>query len=115
MVLEYSEYKEIVDVLEKSSAENTYQDLMKKEEKVLDTVNKVIKHYNDNEVKETQFVNQSLSTIVMRFFTVWQDIMHDLTRSDNITDVLKKDDRLFYIGIMCILIATVLFFVDSSR
>ena len=50
-MLEYSEYKSLMDILDRSNTENSYQDLMKKEEKVLDTVNNVIKHYKDTDIK----------------------------------------------------------------
>ena len=51
-MLEYSDYKSLVNTLEQSNHDNTYQELINKEDKVLDTVNRVIKNYRDEDVKE---------------------------------------------------------------
>ena len=42
----YSEYKDILDIANRINVEDSYQDLMKKEDKVLDTVNNVVKYYS---------------------------------------------------------------------
>jgi hypothetical protein len=114
--LEYSEYNNIVEVIDKSNAENAYQDLMGKEEKVLDTVNNVIKYYNDNEIKDTQFINQSFSYLVQHFFKTWSDIGTEIIESKNLLNdfiyIIKKENRIFYIGIMFIIISIFLYLVS---
>lgn len=114
MTLEYAEYNDLVEIIDKSSAETAYQDLMAKEVKVLDTVNNVIKYYKDNEIKNQEFINMPLSMIINLFFNTWIKILEDVIKSRTLTDFYQsftKDDRKFYIGIMCIIISVFLFFV----
>ena len=113
--LEYSDYNSLVDVLEKSSADDTYQLLMNKEEKVLDTVNNVIKYYNDNEIKQGSFINMPLIYIVREFFHTWMEMGSEVISSNDVKrdifKIVKKEGRVFYIGIMCILISLMMFII----
>jgi hypothetical protein len=118
-MIEYSEYKSLVDILKESNQDNTYQDVMKKEEKVLDTINSVVKYYKDTDVKEQQFVNQPMQYVLFRFGNVWLDIYNDIInqRVDTLQKMFRiftKDDRLVYIGLMCIVISVLLYFVDNT-
>lgn len=115
MPVEYSEYKSLVDILDKSS-DSTYEDLMAKEKNVLSTVNHVVKHIKDREVKNSQFINKSLSEIVERFFLMWPEVIGEITTTKTpaeFYEALIKEDRLIYFGIMLIVIGLLLFMVSS--
>ena len=119
-MLEYSEYKDLVDILQVSNHENTYQELMKKEEKALDTVNNVVRHFRDKQVKESQFINMPVAFVVNRFFNVWIEIWNEAMTTKTpgqLLDVLSKDDRLIYVGVTLIIISLMLFIatVTSSE
>lgn len=116
-MLEYSDYKSFVDTLEQSNHENTYQEVMKKEERVLDTMNKVIKHYKDQDIKERQFVNLPISLAVYRFFSIWTEIMDEILKDGmgNILQILNKEDRLVYIGVMFVFLSIILYYVEITR
>lgn len=119
-MIEYSEYKSLVDILEKSdNHENTYQEVMNKETNVLKTINNVVNYYRDVDIKERQFVNMNISYVVYRFFNIWGDIFKELVNTDpkklSLLDVFTKDDRLIYIGVMLILISIFLYYIDISR
>jgi len=118
-MLEYSEYKNLIDTLEQTDHENTYQGLMQKESKVLDTVNQAIKVYKDDKVKRTQFVNTPISDIVHRFFTVWNEIIQDLvSKGNSLTDVytiLNSKDRLVYVGVTLVILSVIFYYVEISR
>lgn len=120
-MLEYSEYKTLVDILEKSgNHETTYQDVMKKEDKVLDTLNNVTKYYRDDKTRETQFVNMPVHFVIFRFFNVWLDIYNELINTNfktirEFTKIFTKEDRLIYIGIFFVLISFFIYFVDSTK
>ena len=111
--IQYAEYKELVDILERSNPEHSYQDLMKKEEKVLDTVNNIVKYYTDYDTKENEFINQRLSVIIHRFFTTWLEIFRDIQNKQNIKTVFTKDDRMFYVGMMLMLVSVFLYIVRN--
>lgn len=116
-MLEYSEYKSLIDILEISSNhDTTYQELINKEDKVLDTVNNVIKYYRDDEIGKTQFWNLPVSLVAYRFFSVWKDIFDDIVVGNNfnILHVLNKDDRLVYIGVMLIFVSVFMYYIEIS-
>jgi hypothetical protein len=116
-MLEYSDYKSLVNTLEQSNHDNTYQELINKEDKVLDTVNRVIKNYRDDDVKEKEFINHTISQVVYKFFNIWIEMFNDLLNSNgkDIFDIFSKDDRLVYIGIMFIFISIFLYYVEISK
>lgn len=116
--IEYAEYKEVLDVLQKDNVENSYEELMKKEEKTLDTINNVVKYYKDIELADGQLINQSIHTIVMRFFDVWNNILEDIVKIRSINDiweVFTKGDRIIFIGMTLILVAFIIILLQNSN
>lgn len=117
-MLEYSEYKDVLALLERSNHDNTYQDLIKKEDKVLDTVNTVAKSYKDKNIKDNQFINRSMTENMSRF---WLDMnlmfkeLFDIVEVSQIPKILTKGERVIYIGLICIAFAIILFFVEISK
>lgn len=117
-MLEYSEYKSLVDILEKSDVSNAYEDLMKKEDNVLRTVNHVVKHIYDERAQNRQFVHHSLYEIFMMFFTDLPMMFLELMEVKNYADVIKsltKGHRLMLIALLFICISIFLFFIDISK
>lgn len=117
-MIEYSEYKSLVDVLEKSDVTNTYEELMKKEENVLNTVNHVVKHIQDTSTKNKQFIHMSLYEIVMLFLLEMPLLLEDLIRIRNIDDIytiFAKQHRVILLGMMCICAGLFLFFLEISK
>jgi hypothetical protein len=109
--ISYSEYKSLVDILDKSG-ETTYEDLMSKEKNVLNTINHVVKHIQDSDIKSRQFVHTNVSYVAQRFFLIWPEILKDFMKVQTIDDLIicmSKDDRIIYIGLMIILMAFILF------
>lgn len=122
-MLEYSEYKDLVDILQSSNQETTYQEVMSKETKVLDTLNSVIKNYRDDAVNTRQFINTPFAMIVNRFFNIWIDIFNDILnfkydKATSIKDfysIFVKEDRLIYIGIFMIIISFIIYYIDITN
>lgn len=117
-MLDYSEYKSLVDILDKSELDETYKKLMDKEDKVLDTVNAVVNHYKEKKIKKKQFIHMSLFEIYNLFFLEWPSFMMDIGKVQSFTDVgviIMKNNRVIYIGILFVLISIFLFFIDNSK
>ena len=111
-MIEYSEYGELTDILARSNHETTYEDLMKKEDKVLTTVNSVVKHYQEKKKEKSQFTQMNIIDILHNFFTEWSLIIADISKLNSGTlkwsvQLFTKSDRPIYIGLMLILIAVV--------
>ena len=117
-MLEYGEYKNLIDTLEQSNHDNTYQEVMSKESKTLDTINRAIKVYKDDEVKHTQFINKPISEIVFLFFNTWIEIITEITTKgqslNNIFEILYTKDRLVYIGITLIIASIIFYYVEIA-
>lgn len=116
--IEYSEYKSMLSLIESENQDNTYEELMKKEKNTLDTVNKVIKYYQDNDIMNKTFSNMTFYEIVIRTSEVWTDIFNDIitwkSAKKNALEVFYKEDRMIYIGIFLIFVSFFLFFIVIS-
>lgn len=114
----YSQYKEVLEIAQRTDVENSYEDLMKKESDVLDTVNNVVKYYRDNDIHEAEFIHQSIVHIIYRFSTVWKEVIEEATTVSSYHDLIEivsKNDRPIYLGISLILLALFLIFVEFSK
>jgi hypothetical protein len=107
MPISYSDYKSLVNILDKSG-ETTYEDLMKKEKNILSAVNSTVHEIKDKNIKSGQFVNMSISESVQKFFLVWKDILNDIIKAKNYNDIMisfTKEDRIIFIGVFIVIIA----------
>ena len=117
-MLEYAEYKDVIEVLGRSNQDDVYQDLMKKEVNVLDTVNAVVKTYKDKNITSKEFINRTLMENISRF---WLDMnlmikeLFDIADVKEIPRILSKKDRIIYLGFICIFLAIIFFFVEISK
>lgn len=115
--IEYGEVKEILEITKRKNVDDSYQDLMEKEETVLNTVNDVVRYYKDKDIKDAEFINQSISIILERFVEVWIAVINGIASASSLWDVLKvmsDKDHPIYIGITMIILALFLFLVESS-
>jgi hypothetical protein len=115
--IEYGEVKEILEIASRKDVGNSYQDLMNKEAKVLDTVSDVVKYYRDKDIKDGEFINQSLSIIAERFVGVWVEIVNGIASAASMSDMLQvigAKDHPIYIGITMVIAALFLFLIESS-
>lgn len=115
--IEYGEVKEILEIANRKNVDNAYEDLMSKESKVLETVSDVVKYYRDKDIKDGEFINQSISIIMERFVEVWVEIINGVASASSIKDILRvmsDKDHPIYIGITMVVIALFLFLIESS-
>jgi hypothetical protein len=115
--IEYGEVQEILEIATRKDVDNSYQDLIEKEEKVLHTVNDVVKYYRDKDVKDSEFINQSISVILARFVEVWVEIINGIASASSLRDlinVMSEKDHPIYIGITMVILALFLFLIESS-
>jgi hypothetical protein len=113
----YSEYNDIKEIIKRGNLENSYEDLMKKEEKVLDTVNEVVKYYRDKDLYDGEFIHNNIVTIITKLGKTWKNIIEEVVLIKTINDIhniIVKEDRPIYVGITFILIALFLFLIEIS-
>ncbi len=91
--------------------------LMRKEARVLDTVDRVVNTTRSSIVESQLFVHLTLTDIAKNSMHTMRDIMFDIThvkRPSDIITIFTKDARKIYVGILLIAIAFLMFFVTSS-
>lgn len=113
----HMEYSKLVSLLNQSDPHDIYEELMKKETHVLDTVNRVVNYSNEKQVKNSEFANTSINDIAHKLFWNIRLISMELFDVKNVQDlkrVLLKDDRKIYVGLTCVIISLFLFFIIIS-
>jgi hypothetical protein len=96
---------------------DVYHRLLQKEERVLDTIDRVINDSVMTEVDSMAFVNLPLHVIILRTVDRLTSVLQDLLRSRSVGDfklAVSKEDRLMYIGIVIIVIAIVSAMLQSA-
>ncbi len=109
----YQSYSNILSLLQEDalSRKDVYTELMKKEKKVLDTVNRVVNQDNENTKESLLFINLSISDLIARFAYNWQNIFQELIIDKKFADlplILFDKERKFYVGIMLLIVAFIL-------
>jgi len=111
--IQYAEYEELVDILSRSNHETSYTDLMQKEDKVLKTVNAVIKHHQQKKATKEVFTHMTLVDLTYTFLNDMNAMFKELVavspdHPEKVISVLTQGNRLIYWGIILIFIAFVL-------
>ncbi len=113
----FMDYNEFKNLLQESEPTHLYEELIKKEDRVLKTVNRVVDYSNRKELESKEFINMSVGGATVGFLQAMVDIVQDLTKAKDaaqFASALYKGDRVIYIGILVVLISLFLFFVESS-
>lgn len=107
-------YKTILEAIDKNadySNKDIYKDLIKIEENVLNTLNRVDKFINEDDGKKTLNLNTSFYDFVSLFVNNWINIYNEIFKEKqfiSIVDIFTKGDRKIFVGTMFILIALTL-------
>ena len=92
--------------------------IIDKEEDVRNTIDRVIK-MKETEKLNSLFTKKSLEDIGLNIFKILNSILEEINNTENITfrqfkKIVKKDNRLVYIGIFFILLAVSLLLIEIS-
>lgn len=117
-MLEYAEYTKVLDLLNKSDHENTYDALRQKEDKILNTVNEVARSYRDHTIRNNEFISRGIQENVSRF---WLDMgllfreLLDVKDLEQLKRIATRGDRLIYYGFILIFLGVIFFFLEISK
>lgn len=116
------EYSDLLNLIEQDSTtrEDVYQELIKKEEKVLDVVSRVSSQMLEKNNNDNSLLDMSISEATARFANTWKNIYVEMIESRSvdprkIADIVTKDDRKVYVGFMLVMIAMFLYFISVSH
>lgn len=95
-----------------SSNENLYTDLMNKEERVIDTVDRVVNHAKLSSVQQRKFFHQPLNQLLLGVIRTMRLVFNDMVHINDqenkikyIANAIMKEDRKMYIGVILISMA----------
>ena len=113
------DYRALVSMLYGGSVgdDEMYQELMKKEGNVLDTVNRVANQMRTDATQADEFVNLPIVAVIHRVYTSVRAVMKDLPAARNakqLRDVIMRDDRRIYIGVLLICVALFLLLLQGE-
>lgn len=113
------EYQELMDIIHRRGkyGDDVYTNLMNTEERVLNTVDRVVNDSRLQTVQADSFLNMSLLEIAGRTAEVLRDTYLDLLRVREIRDVpraFSKKSRRIYLGLVLVALALVLMVLNAS-
>lgn len=118
-----AEYDEILSMVRHARPQaspadgEAYQQLLAKEQRVLDTVDRVVNDARRVEISSTSFTSIPLHEAAMRTMAALRGLMDDLLASRSAADVaaaLAKEDRRIYLGVCLLAIGFLLAFVQAT-
>lgn len=115
----YGDYKDLVSQLaDGASKETVYEEIMAKEQNRIDLINRVVTQKQDAAIQSNIFYNRNLIEIATEFASVWKIIFTELVIDKapvhRWQSILYDGDRKIYMGIMWVIIAFFLYFIDAS-
>ena len=113
------EYEELMDIIRKRGrhGKDRYQRLMEKEERVLDTVDRVVNDARLQEIKRTSVLDMSLFQILGKTGEILYDMYIEAftVRSwRDAKDLFTRSDRRIYIGLVITAIGFFLGFIQMT-
>lgn len=113
------EYQEIMDVINRRGAhgEDVYGDLVGKETRVLDTVDRVVNDARLQASREKNFLNLSLTDIGKNLASTLHELYVDLSRAKTLqhaSAALTAPHRRVYMGLTLVLLAFTLLAIQAS-
>jgi hypothetical protein len=113
------DYKEFLDMLESSdyTANDVYQEIMKKEQAALDTMNNIAKERQKTNHFNTSLTKMSVSDHYFRLVKVMRDIFTECMVIKDPRDlpwIFLGDERKIYVGALLVFVALVIFFITIS-
>ena len=101
-----------------NNLDTLYESILDKEEDVRNTIDRVIK-MKETEKLNSLFTKKSLEDVGLNIFKILNSILEEINNTENITfkqlkKIIKKENRLVYIGIFFILLAVSLLLIEIS-
>ena len=115
----YGDYKDLVKGLADGASKDTiYEEIMAKEQNRIDLINRVVTQKQEAAAMSSLFYNNSLLEIAIAFAQAWRAIFTRLVvekaPATQWQGILYDGDRKIYVGMMLVLVALFLYFVDAS-
>jgi hypothetical protein len=123
----FAEYQKISNMISNKNGsftkEDIYNELMKKEQNVLNTVNRVAEQQTRLGALSDSYLKMDVDTLIQKFFETWSHITHEIIlmatnqRSFSLKSVIllfTEGERMFYVGVMLVMLSFILFLINIS-
>lgn len=103
------------------SQTDVYQELMKREQRVLQTIDRIVEQKEKEKLEINNILDVPLRRLPLEILRTVSDIIDEflVARPDGslhtrIYAILSKDQRLIHIGVLCIVVSVILMFLQNS-
>ena len=111
------EYNKLLTQLYGRNDESLYQDLMNKEQDVLDVVSRVANSKREADTAAGQFVHMPLVAVMQRFYQVIVEVAAEASKAKSLHGLVlavRKGDRVIYAGIFVVAVALFLLLLQGN-
>lgn len=109
------DYKAILKlVTAESPKDEVYSELMQKEDKTLNVVNRIVNQDGAMKREQTLFENMSILDIIATFANNLKNMFTEVFIEHQVTQVLSKKDRKLFFGMFLVLIALFLILLNAT-
>ncbi len=112
------EFADFQTLINKSDPTEIYEKTINTEKNVLNTINRVIDHSNQKELKSKEFLNLSIKEHIFNLFKVLKSLINNIYKVRNINHFNKlflKNETQIYVGMLIVIISLILFFIFISE
>ena len=92
------------------NSDEIYGNIMKTEERVMDTIDRVVNHAQLTETASTSFLNQPVHVVLVRMIDSMKSLMEELVDARDlraVSSAFAKDNRKIYLGLIIITLTIV--------
>ena len=104
------------------SQTDVYQELMKREQRVLQTIDRIVEQKEKEKLEINNILDVPLRRLPLEILRTVSDIIDEflVSRPDGslhtrIYAILSKDQRIIHIGVLCIVVSVILMFLQNSN
>lgn len=114
---EFMEYNDFAKLLKSSKPQHLYEDLINKEDRLLQTLNRVVDYSNRKELEAKEFLHTPVKDVAKGFMSSMLELFEELFKvksRDQLIALMTDADRIIYFGILIIIFSIILFFLDIA-
>lgn len=114
---EFMALEDFNKLLKSAKPEHLYEELVQKEDRLLQTLNRVVDYSNKKEMESKEFINMPVKDVAKGFMSSMLELFEDLVKvktANQLITAMMKSDRIIYFGILVVIFSVILFFLDIA-
>jgi hypothetical protein len=114
---EFMEYNDFNKLLQSSKPQHLYEELINKEERLLQTLNRVVDYSNRKELEAKEFLHTPVKDVAKGFMASMLELFEGLFKvktPEQLVALFIDADRIIYFGIFIIVFSVILFFLNIA-